>query len=179
MKPLVYIGFLLSLAILTNGCSTMKPEEFVDKEPLLILEDYFSGKTKAWGLVEDMFGRVIRQFEVDINGTWDGKILVLDEHFVFDDGEKSYRQWRITKLGAGTYEGEADDVVGLALGQSYGNALNWKYVLNLKMSGNRTIKIKFDDWMFLQSDGVLLNRAKMKKFGIGVGQISLAFKKDL
>ena len=34
--------------------------------------------------------------------------------------------------------------------------------LNLKV-GNSTLNVKFDDWMFLQEDGYLINIAKVKK----------------
>jgi len=38
--------------------------------------------------------------------------------------------------------------------------------------------VRFDDWMYLQSDGVLLNRAKVTKFGVELGTVTLAFSKD-
>ena len=118
-----------------------------------------------------------RQFVVDINGNWDGTILTLDEDFVFDDGEKDFRQWRIRKLKDGTYEGRADDVIGTAKGVASGNSLHWSYVLDLKRDSGSSIKVKLDDWMFLQSGGVLLNRARMSKFGIELGQITISFKR--
>jgi hypothetical protein len=37
--------------------------------------------------------------------------------------------------------------------------------------------VKFDDWMFLQPGGVLLNRARMSKFGVELGQVTLSFMK--
>ena len=37
--------------------------------------------------------------------------------------------------------------------------------------------MSFDDWMFLQPGGVLLNKAKMSKFGINLGQILISFSK--
>ena len=103
---------------------------------------------------------------------------MLDEHFLFNDGEKSFRQWRIKKLAGNQYEGRADDVVGKATGVSAGNALNWRYLLDLKLDSGSTVRVKFNDWMFLQSDGVLLNRAKMSKFGIELGQVTISFQKQ-
>jgi hypothetical protein len=37
--------------------------------------------------------------------------------------------------------------------------------------------LSLDDWMFLQPDGVLLNRATMSKFGFRVGEITIAFQR--
>jgi hypothetical protein len=41
----------------------------------------------------------------------------------------------------------------------------------------KNINVKFDDWMFLQADGVLVNRATVSKFGFKVGEVTLFFTK--
>ncbi len=167
------IGFCLFLI----GCSSMKPQDFTNQEPKLDLFDYFAGQTQAWGLFEDRFGTVRRQFTVDITGTIDGDTLTLDEDFLYADGEKDKRVWVIRRLGEGQYEGTAADVIGTAAGISAGNALNWSYNMALKV-GDTTYNVHFDDWMFLQPDNVLINRAKVTKWGFEVGQVSLFFKKS-
>jgi len=164
------------LGLLTAGCSKMKIEDFEGKTPKLVLEEYFAGKTRAWGIVRDRFGNVRRQFTVDMVGTWDGEVLVLDEKFTYDDGEIDKREWKIRKLNANSYDGKAADVIGTAVGKSHGSALNWNYTLALKI-GDRIWNVAFDDWMFLQQDGVLFNRAEMSKYGILLGEITLFFKK--
>jgi len=167
---------LFATIFLVTGCSTMKPQDFADTEPRLVVEKYFVGRTRAWGLFEDRFGDVRRQFVVDIEGRWDGRELVLDEHFIYADGERDRRIWRIVKKDEHTYEGRADDVVGTASGIAYGNALNWQYDMDLKV-GDRTWRVRFDDWMFLQADGVLINRARVSKFGLEIGEVTLFFRK--
>jgi Protein of unknown function (DUF3833) len=126
---------------------------------------------------EDRFGRVRRQFKVDIDGSFDGRELTLVEDFVYADGEQDRRVWRITTLGDGRYEGRADDVVGAATGEVRGNAVHWQYDLQLPI-GASTSQVHFDDWMLLQGDGVLINRATVSKFGIMLGQITLFFRKN-
>ena len=162
--------------LLLMGCTSMKPAEFKNSEPRLILEEYFAGQTQAWGLFEDRFGTVRRQFTVDISGEWDGRELVLDEQFHYSDGEKDRRVWRIIRTGEHTHEGRADDVIGIADGAAYGNALNWRYDMDLKV-GDGTLRVHFNDWMFLQPSGVLLNRAKVSKLGVEIGTVTLAFMK--
>ena len=49
-------------------------------------------------------------------------------------------------------------------------------MIDLKM-GDDLLRVRFDDWMFLQPDGVLLNRARVSKWGIEIGQVTLVFKK--
>jgi hypothetical protein len=108
--------------------------------------------------------------------SWNGKQGVLDEDFTYSDGKKERRIWRMTHLGDGRYEGRADDVVGIATGQEKGNAFFWTYTLNLPYDG-KTIEVQFEDWMYLIDDKVMLNKATMSKFGVRLGEVTLAFVK--
>ena len=172
MKFLFILVFLL-----INSCSSqMKIDKFKDSEPKFSLEDYFNGKTEAWGMFHDRFGNLKRTFKVDITGTLESDKIILDEKFLYDDGEKDSRIWTIKILGNNQYSGTASDVIGEAKGISQGNALNWKYKLNLKV-GDSTILVDFDDWMFLQERNILLNRAEVKKWGMNIGIVSITFLK--
>lgn len=157
----------------------MRIEDFQNHGPALILEEYFSGITRAWGMFLDRFGRVRRQFMVDIHGTWTpaDRRLDLTEHFQYEDGATETRRWTLHRTGPGEYEGAADDVIGIARGRALGNAFHWRYTLALPMGG-RTVKLAFDDWMFLQPQGVLLNRATVTKWGLEVGTVSIAYSKS-
>ncbi len=154
----------------------MKLSDFNDTPPVLVLEDYFQGTTKAWGFFEDRFGTVRRQFTVDIAGTWENNILTLDEHFSYADGAKERRVWHLTKTGETTYEGLAQDVIGVAKGERAGNAFRFQYTLNLPV-GESTWRVNFDDWMFLQPGGVMLNKATVSRWGIDIGRVTLSFAK--
>ena len=174
MKNIIYLFIFL----LINACSNMKLENYKDKKPILKLEEYFNGKTIARGVFEDRFGNIKKSFKVFIDGSWDGKYLILKEDFIYDDGTKDYREWKLTKdqNNPNHYSGYADGVIGTASGSVSGNAFNWKYGFKLKV-GNSTLNVKFDDWMFLQEDGYLINIAKVKKFGITLGRVILFFEK--
>ena len=148
----------------------------VGQEKALCLEDYFAGRCRAWGVFVDRFGKARRQFEVDIHGAWDGQILTLVEDFLYDDGEVERRTWYITKVGARSYEGRADGVIGTAKGVVQGGALNWTYRFALAV-GDRTLNVRFNDWLFLQRDGIMLNRAEVTKFGVLLGEVMLFFRK--
>jgi hypothetical protein len=170
------IVVIVTALIVLSGCENMKPTDFKNSMPRLEIEKYFSGKTQAWGIFEDRFGKLRRQFTVDITGTWDGKELTLVEQFQYRDGEQDERIWRITKMGDHAYEGKADDIIGVAKGESYGNSLNWQYDMDLKIGGS-TVQVHFNDWMYLQPSGVLLNRARVTKLGIEIGSVTLSFLK--
>lgn len=159
------------------GCSGMRPEDLAGRGPRLELERYFVGTTRAFGLFHDRFGKLRRQFTVEIDGRIEDGVLVLDERFLYDDGETGRRVWRIRRLDDHTYEGTADDVIGVARGRVFGNAMYWSYEVDLPVGGS-VWRVTFDDWLFLMADDVLLNRATVSKFGIRLGEVTLAFVKE-
>lgn len=164
----------LALLLLLTGCSHMKIDDFNNREPQLVLEEYFSGRIYAWGIFEDRFGNLRREFVVEIDARMEDGILILDEYFLYSDGETDRRVWRITPEENGRYLGQADDIVGVAEGQVRGNALNWRYRMDLKV-GDGHWRVSFDDWMYLQPGGVLINRASVRKWGVELGQVTLSF----
>ena len=173
------IIFALFVAISLTSCSdnNMKPIDFKDQKPRLIIEEYLSGNVEAWGILQNRSGKVIRQFTADLNGKWDGKQLVLDEKFIWIDGEIQKRQWKIDKIDEHNYEGTAGDVVGKAKGYSYGPAFKFEYVLLVPVKG-KEMKITFDDWIFMQDEKIAINRATLTKFRFKVGELTVFFKKN-
>lgn len=168
---------ILAAGAASAACaSSSSLEQFETAPRQLVLEEYFLGETSAYGLFEDRFGKVRRQFKVDITGELEGNRLTLTENFLYDDGERETRIWEIDVLGDGRYRGTAGDVTGIAEGQVSGNAFNWKYKVDLKVGGS-TWDVGFNDWMFLMEDDVLLNRAYVTRYGIEIGQVTIAFRK--
>jgi hypothetical protein len=164
-------------ALLLAACaSAPTPADYARETPRLDLRSYFDGPLTAHGLFTDRSGKVVRRFTVKMTGSWTGNQGVLDEDFTYSDGKKERRIWRLTDLGNGRYSGRADDVIGEAVGQAAGNALNWRYTLALPVDG-RVWEVQFDDWMYLMDDRVMLNKAVMSKFGVTLGEVTLAFTK--
>ena len=179
-KFLSRIAAILSPLILLSACSSPTVLQYADQKPVLSLSNYFNGKIDAYGIFTDRSGAVVKRFKVVIDAQWekrDGKnVGVLDEQFTYSDGTKQQRVWTLTELESGRYSGTASDVVGAAAGQVSGNALNWTYTLALPVDG-KVYDVQFDDWMYQMDEKVMLNRAKMSKFGIYLGEVTLAFYK--
>ncbi len=174
LKKILFISFL---AFGLLGCSNMNLSNFSDNKPVFKIEEYFLGKTSASGLFIDRFGKVRRQFKVDMEGLQEGDTFILNETFLYDDGEKEFRRWEIKKTGEKNYEGRSDDIKGIALGERSGNAINWQYTFKLKRKDGIML-VKFDDWLIMQDEKNVFNKATMKKFGIRLGDVYLFFKKD-
>jgi hypothetical protein len=175
MRRLLALAAALGTA-LSAGCATVPTEFSSLEQPQLRLEEYFQGRTEAWGVFRDRFGNLRRQFKVIIDGTWNGETLVLDERFEYADGADEQRIWTIRAVGPDGYEGTAADVRGIARGRVQGNTLVWGYQLDLPVGG-RTWTVDFDDRMYLQPDGVLINHAIVRKFGVRVGEAMIVFQR--
>ena len=169
---------LLFLLILTTGCvNKMKPTDFKDQKPRLVIENYLSGNVKAWGVLQNRSGKVTRQFKADLVGSFKDNVITLDEDFYWTDGDKQKRTWKIKKVDDNNYVGTAPDVVGEATGVQYGSAFKFKYDLMVPFK-NKNIKISFDDWIFKQDEKVAINRATLTKFGFKVGELTVFFMRD-
>lgn len=158
------------------GCAGPQVDDYAGQQPALDLRRYFDGTIDAYGVFTDRGGKVVKRFTVVMVCSWQGDTGVLDEAFSYSDGTTGRRVWRMTRLPDGRYAGRADDVVGEASGQERGNAFRWAYTLSLPVDG-RVIDVQFDDWMYLMSDRVMLNKAVMSKFGVTLGEVTLSFVK--
>lgn len=163
---------------LLAGCGSPAVTDYAAERPLLDLRRYFDGEVLAHGIFADRVGKVVRRFVVEMQCRWSGPMDredgVLDERFVYSDGQRERRVWRLKHHGGGRYTGTADDVVGEAHGQTAGNSFRWGYTLRLPVDA-RVWEVQFDDWMYLIDDRVMLNRATMSKFGIRLGEVQLTF----
>ena len=166
----------LATGLALGGCAGPQVRDYAGEQPKLDLRSYFNGPITAHGVFTDRSGRVVKRFVVKMDCRWQGDQGVLDEAFSYSDGSTQRRVWRLQHLGDGRYSGRADDVVGEALGESAGNAFNWRYTLALPIDG-RTWHVQFDDWMYLMDDRVMLNKAVMSKFGFQLGEVTLSFSR--
>jgi hypothetical protein len=171
------IAFCLSFGLLV-GCAgrpSLDGEKLSERE--LNLERFFAGELVAHGQFQDLFGNVSRRFEVDISGRWDGQVLTLVEDFVYEDTSTERRVWTLEKTGPRTWRGTAPGVIGEAVGEEHGDVFNWQYRIDLPV-GEDTVRVRFDDWMWLVSEDRLLNKAYMYRYGLRVGEVVIWFEKS-
>ncbi len=168
----------LGLCTFFTGCSSIQIEDFKNTTPEFIPQSYFNGNLKAYGMVKDRNGKIIRTFKGDLVGSWDENgVGTLDENFLYNDGEKLHRTWTMKPDGDKKFIATAGDIVGNASMIANGNTVMIDYTMRIPY-GNRTIDIDVKDWLHLQNDGVILNHSKMKKFGIEVGELVITIIKE-
>ena len=171
--------FLVGLLGCSQSFFRADMQDYAAQKPALKLEQFFAGRSYAYGIFEDRFGNLKRQFRVRIDGTVGADGLTLDEQFIYDDGETARRVWTIQNKGMDAdglirYEGQADDIDGQATGRIAGNVLSWSYDIVLSLSG-QDVKVRFDDFIYQLDEDIAINRAFVSKWGVEIGSVTLVF----
>lgn len=172
MKKILTIICLMSLF----SCSIKDPKIYQNNSPKFDIRQYFNGKLEAYGVVKDWRGKINRRFYATMQGKWNGNEGILEEQFLFDDGEKQARNWKIKIIDNNNFTATAGDVVGEATGKQYGNSLRMDYVLRTPV-GNKTYNLAIEDWIYLIDNNHVINESKIKKFGLTVGYLTIGFNK--
>ncbi|NBX02573.1 MAG: DUF3833 domain-containing protein [Alphaproteobacteria bacterium] len=165
------------VAFLLSGCDGATTEDYANQKPKMDIREYFNGPIEAWGVLYTFTGKADLQFYATMQGSWDGNSGTLKEHFTYSDGRVDERTWKITIIDDHHFTATAGDVVGVAKGSQHGNTVNMKYVLDAKRSSGGSIKLTMDDWMYRVDDKMIINRIKMKKFGLAVSELVVTMRK--
>jgi hypothetical protein len=177
MHKFILIAFLAVAAC--TGKPSFDDPSLSNKK--LNMEEFFDGDLIAYGQFQDVLGTVRRSFVVNLKGDWDGNRLRLVEDFVYEDGATEQRIWTLTKTGPDSWIGTAPGVIGTATGQEQDNRFNWQYEIDLPVPAAdgtvETLRVTFDDWMWLLSDDRLLNRAYIKRYGVDIGDVIISFER--
>ena len=168
LMPLLCVVATLPLV----GACTSPPA--IDRQQILplALEAFFPSRTGGQGVFVNSWTGSERRFSVVIDGAWDGSTLTLVEDFAYADGEKDRKTWRLVRTGIGRFSGTREDVVGTARAWTEEGAVRLTYDVKISVW-----TVQFADVLALRSDGSVLNRATVSKWGIRVGTVELVLHK--
>lgn len=158
------------------SCSSVDVKTYSNTKPAFDLENFFNGELEGHGLFQDRSGKVTKQMRCWMSAVRENDQIVISEKFEYSDGTTDSRVWKIKKMGDGQYIGTAGDVIGDAKIQVSGFAFNMKYILRLKVD-QREVDVRMDDWMYRMSDNVVINKTKMSKWGIHLGDVTFTIIK--
>lgn len=158
------------------SCAVKDAKVYQNNSPKLDIRKYFNGKLEVYGAVKDWRGKINRRFYATIQGKWNENNGILEEEFLFDDGEKQTRTWKIKVSDDNNFSATAQDVVGVANGVQYGNTIRMDYILDTKV-GEKNYNLTIEDWLYLIDEKHLINESKIKKFGFTVGYLTIGFNK--
>ena len=165
---------LIFSVFLINGCA-IDAERYRDKTPGFKFESFFQGNLCAKGLVKSRNGQIIRKFTADIIASHAGNQVILEEVFLFDDGEQQERNWVFEKTAKG-WSGKAGDVIGIANGEIFGDSLHLTYQLRIIIDNSEYI-VAMDDWLTLIDDSTLMGSTEITKWGVNLGRIDIVIQK--
>lgn len=170
-------AFALCASVLVTACATRPPVPEAASNADFIIERDLVGSTVARGEFRAITG-VRRPFTAHLNGTWDGATFTLVEDFVFDDGERDRKTWRLQRVEPGRYIGTREDVVGQAIGFQDGDVFRLEYDVVLPSENGGGRKVRFRDVMAVNSEGDVLNNATVGWFGLRVGSVSIVMQRE-
>lgn len=176
MSFLTYV--LLALALI--GAASLLRSRYVSfwaqksddyaNGPIFDIRERFNGPILCEGVIYGPTGKVTSRFVADFEASWDGNIGTMKETFHYDSGQVQMRQWTLTLGNAGQIKAEAPDVIGTGAGQQRGSAVLLNYKLKLtEDAGGHVLDVT--DWMYLMSNGAIMNRSQFRKFGIKVAEL--------
>jgi hypothetical protein len=138
---------------------------------------FLEGRTRAWGVVEDRFGRVRQRISVEMSGTWSDGHFRLDERFSYGDGRTETRTWVVVPGENSRFTANCDDCVGVAEGQCHADSIHMRYRFRLKLA-SRDVVVAFDDRIYRMGDREAVNRARISKWGVEIAELTLFFVRD-
>lgn len=174
MKMLTALLFIALVAMIAKtwffSFRFQSPEDYADTGPDFILTEHLNGEILSEGLIFGPTGKMANSFVAKMVGEWDGDTGTLSEEFTYSNGVTQSRKWYL-KLGPdNTFTATADDLVGEAQGVVSGSTVKLSYEIILpETAGGHTLKAT--DWMYLTSDGVIMNKSEMRKFGLKVAEL--------
>lgn len=174
---IIALRLLVCAVFSLTSCASRKPSDFQTGRPLFDPVEFFSGRTSSSGFRETRRGAPVEKVSTQTVGSRKGDVLHLEQELQFGDGKRQQRSWRIRRIDAHHFEATANDIVGVARGEAYGNVFHWSFTLALS-PGNPLMNVRMSQWMYLQPDGrTMINHSTIRKAGFVVAQVTEQFRR--
>ncbi len=167
----------VTAAVALTACASRPaiPRDADAARPFVIERD-LAGKTVGRGRFKSITG-ADRGFTAYLDGAYDGQTLTLVEDFVYDDGEKDRKTWRLTRQANGEWSGTREDVVGTARGYQDGPAFRLEYLIDIPSKSGGSRRVGFRDVLVMRADDVVYNKANVGWRGFAVGGVELDIRR--
>ncbi len=154
----------------------MTVSDFDHAQPTFEPMKFFAARTASYGVMENRGGGPMRIVTTKTMGRRERETLQIEQDIFVSGSKPQHRSWRLRQIDAHRYEATANDIVGAARGEAYGNVFHWSFTLALSQ-GNPLKNMRFSQWMYLQPDGkTMVNHTTIRKFGIVVAQVTEQFR---
>jgi Protein of unknown function (DUF3833) len=173
LRSVICSATLLAWIVLNSGCASNRPQDFAGSTTRLELIRFFTGHCRSWGVFENSSGKPQRYFMCDSYGKRDtAGDLTLTQHFLFSDGKAQLRVWQIHQVDSTHLEATANDIIGVARGVGFGNAVALEYTITLDRH-NPMATVHIRQWIYqLEGMDSVMTRLVITKLGLTVGEVS-------
>jgi hypothetical protein len=173
MRPSPLLALLLLLTL--SGCPSPLPlTRLADTQPTFDPIAFFTGRTASWGVFENRSGEPTGRVVTESVGRPDGAdALQVVQQLRFEDGTVQQREWRLRRTAPQRYEATANDMAGVAIGETFGRTFHWRWELDRKDGPSVTL----EQWMYLMDGGSMVNRTAISKLGIVLATVTEHFEK--
>lgn len=170
----VAAGILITLGLIWAkgrymSFAAQSPDDYAFGEEFDIRK-VLNGPLACEGIIYGPTGRVTSRFVARFDASWDGNTGVMKEVFNYDSGNVQHREWYLTLEDGGAIKADANDLVGTGRGQQSGNAVLLSYKIKLSDEAGGHV-LDAQDWMYLMSNGTVMNRNQFRKFGFKVAEL--------
>jgi len=136
----------------------------------ITLDQAFSGKSIGAGVFRVDLTGAERRFTARLDGQLIGDRLTVVEDFFYGDGEENRLTWVFDRAGQGRWTGQREDTVGVADVIETGETIRLSYLADFQ-SGGEVTRLGFEDVIYFDPDGRVINDAIVTRFGIPVGRV--------
>lgn len=151
------------------ACTRVPKSPEGPRDPIT-LDQAFAGKSIGAGVFRVDLTGVERRFKARLDGRVDGDRLTVVEDFFYDDGEQNRLTWVFDRAGPGRWTGRREDTVGVANVVETENEIRLSYLADFR-SGDDVTRLGFEDVIYFDPDGRVINDAIVTRFGIPVGRV--------
>ena len=160
---------LLLGSLAMAACARVPTSPEGPRDPIT-LDQAFSGKSAGAGVFRVDLTGTERRFTARLDGRVDGDRLTVVEDFFYDDGEQNRLTWVFYRAGPGKWTGRREDTVGVANVVETENEVRLSYLADFR-SGDEVTRLGFEDVIYFDPDGRVINDAIVTRFGIPVGRV--------
>jgi hypothetical protein len=145
-------------------------DDYANHGPLFDIRERLNGLIVCEGVIYGPMGRVTSRFTANFEASWEGNVGKMVEVFHYDSGNVQHREWLLTLGNDGAIKAEASDLVGTGTGRQMGSAVLLNYRIKLSKDAGGYV-LDTTDWMYLMSNGSIMNRSQFRKLGIKVAEL--------
>ena len=151
------------------ACARVPASPTGPREPIT-LDQAFAGKSIGAGVFRVDLTGAERRFKARLDGRLVGDRLTVVEDFFYDDGEENQLTWVFDRAGPSKWTGRREDTVGVASVVETGTDIRLSYLADFR-SGDDVTRLGFEDVIYFDPDGRVINDAIVTRLGIPVGRV--------